>query len=81
MSNVVPLRARRAPETTAREAAAVVSDLVAIAEQLHDVGARTSALGRPQAETERSVQMLLDAVTAVERALDAITDGGDYTPF
>ncbi|ACA19659.1 hypothetical protein M446_5341 [Methylobacterium sp. 4-46] len=81
MSNVVPLRARTAPDVSAREVAAVVSDLVAIAEQLHDIGARTASLGRPRPETERSVQMLLDAVTSVERALDVITDGGDYAPF
>ncbi|MFE1601699.1 hypothetical protein [Methylobacterium sp. ID0610] len=81
MSNVIPLRVRPAPDVSARETAAVVSDLVAIAEQLHDIGARTATLGRPLTETERTVQMLLDAVTSVERALDAITDGGDYSPF
>ncbi|WP_298958555.1 hypothetical protein [uncultured Methylobacterium sp.] len=81
MSNVVPLRARPAPDAAARETASVVCDLVAIAEQLHDIGARSAGLGRPRLETERTVQLLLDAVTSVERALDTITDGGDYTPF
>jgi hypothetical protein len=81
MSNVVPLRKRPAPETAARATAAVVTDLVGIAEQLHDIGARAAALGRPRPETEHTVQMVLDAVTAIERALDLITDGGDYTPF
>ena len=40
-----------------------------------------AALGRPRTEAERTVQMVLDAVTSIERALDTITDGGDYTPF
>ncbi|GJD60153.1 hypothetical protein [Methylobacterium frigidaeris] len=82
MSNVVPLlRPRPAPDAAARATAAVVSDLVTIAEQLHDIGARAAALGRPRTEAERTVQMVLDAVTSIERALDTITDGGDFTPF
>ncbi|MBP1179467.1 hypothetical protein JOE48_001431 [Methylobacterium sp. PvR107] len=49
-------------------------------EQLEDVSARAAAMGRPALEVERTVQHLLDAVSAVERALDCIGEGEQSAP-
>lgn len=74
MSNVVPFRRPPAPETRSG-VVAVADDLFAILDQLQDLSARAALMGRPTREIERTVQNLLDAVTAVERALDCIGEG------
>jgi hypothetical protein len=86
VSNVVPLRPHAAETLAARHAGAratgaLVSDLVAVVAQLREAGAQAAGLPRPPIEIERTVQHILDAVTAVERALDTATDGGELTPF
>lgn len=81
MSNVLPFRPRQAVATLARcEVVAVAGDLLSLLEQLEDVSARASAMGRPTLEVERTVQHLLDAVSAVERALDCIGEGEQVAP-
>ncbi|WP_375408736.1 hypothetical protein [uncultured Methylobacterium sp.] len=74
MSNVVPFRRPEAPETRV-DVVAVADDLFALLDQLQDLSARAAQMGRPTREVERTVQNLLDAVTAVERALDCIGEG------
>lgn len=74
MSNVVPFRRPEAPETRG-DVVAVADDLFALLDQLQDLSARAAQMGRPTREVERTVQNLLDAVTAVERALDCIGEG------
>ena len=81
LSNVVPLRPRPPAAAGGRETASLVSDLVAVIAQLRDASARSAGLARPAIEVERTVQLLLDAVTAVESAVDVATDGGALTPF
>lgn len=74
MSNVVPFRRPEATETRG-DVVAVADDLFALLDQLQDLSARAAQMGRPTREVERTVQNLLDAVTAVERALDCIGEG------
>lgn len=81
MSNVLPFRPRPPVATLARcEVVAVAGDLLALLEQLEDVSARAAGMGRPTLEVERTVQNLLDAVSAVERALDCIGEGEQVAP-
>lgn len=85
-SNVVALKPRalaHAEEAAraGRATAAVVDELVALAGQLRDAGGNVATLGRPALEVERAVQLVLDAVTAVERAVDVVTDHGERFPF
>lgn len=81
MSNVLPFRPRPAVASLARcEVVAVAGDLLTLLEQLEDVSARASATGRPPIEVERTVQHLLDAISAVERALDCIGEGEQVAP-
>lgn len=81
MSNVVPFRPRPTVTRLARcEVVTVAGDLLALLEQLEDVSARAAAMGRPALEVERTVQHLLDAVSAVERALDCIGEGEQSAP-
>lgn len=78
MSNVVPfLRRPPAPPAVVTDVVAVADDLFALLEQLEAVSARAAGMGRPAREVERTVQNLLDAVTAVERALDCIGEGDE----
>ncbi|WP_342106740.1 hypothetical protein [Methylobacterium sp. SI9] len=81
MSNVLPFRPRANVARLARcEVVTVAGDLLALLDQLEDVGARAAAMGRPAREVERTVQHLMDAVSAVERALDCIGEGEQSTP-
>lgn len=78
MSNVVPFRRRQPIAQVARcEVVAVAGDLLDILEQLEDLSGRAAAMGRPPREVERTVQNILDAVTAVERALDCVGEGDE----
>lgn len=58
----------------------MAGDLLDILEQLEGLSARAAAMGRPAMEVERTVQNVLDAVSAVERALDCIGEGGEAAP-
>lgn len=81
MSNVLPFRPRASVAPLARcEVVTVAGDLLELLEQLEDVSARAAAMGRPAREVERTVQHLLDAVGAVERALDCIGEGEQSAP-
>lgn len=77
MSTVVPFRKPK-PATRLRaasDAAAVAGDLLGILEQLEGLVERAAAMDRPPIEVERSVQHLLEAIGAVERASDTIGEG------
>ena len=81
MSNVVPFRRRPPPAQLARcEVVAVAGDLLDILEQLEGLSARAAAMSRPALEVERTVRHVLDAVGAVERALDCIGEGDEAAP-
>ncbi len=81
MSNVVPFRRRPPPAQLARcEVVAVAGDLLDILEQLEGLSARAAAMSRPALEVERTVRHVLEAVGAVERALDCIGEGDEAAP-
>lgn len=81
MTNIVPFRPRPPVTRLARcEVVTVAGDLLGLLEQLEDVSARAAAMGRPALEVERTVQHLLDAISAVERALDCIGEGEQSAP-
>lgn len=81
MSNVVPFRRPISLASRAGcDVVAVADDLFAVLDQLQDIAARAALTGRPAIETERTVQHLLDAISAVERAVDCIGEGGAATP-
>ena len=62
------------------EVVSVAGDLLDVLERLEDLSARAAAMGRPPREVECTVQNLLDAVGAVERALDCIGEGEQSAP-
>ena len=81
MSNVLPFRPRRTAACLARrEVVTVAGDLLALLEQLEELRDRAAAMDRPALEVQRTVQNLRDAVSAVERALDCIGEGGQVAP-
>lgn len=81
MTNVLPFRPRSSVPRLARcEVVTVAGDLLDLLEQLEEVSARAAAMGRPAREVEQTVQNLLDAVSAVERALDCIGEGEQSAP-
>lgn len=78
MSNVVPFL-RRPPASPLRgcDVFSVADGLFAALEQLQTLSACAAMMERPRLEVERTVQNLLDAVDAVERALDCIGEGDE----
>ncbi|MBX9931707.1 MAG: hypothetical protein K2Y56_09250 [Methylobacterium sp.] len=74
MSNVLQFR-RPTPAVAETDVVAVADDLFGLLDQLQALSARAALMGRPTREVERTVQNLLDAVTAVERALDCLGEG------
>ena len=82
MSTVVPFRRPPAPATPARagcDVAAVAGDLLDVLDQLEGLVARAAGMDRPRIEVERSVQHLLDAISAVERASDTLGEGSSIS--
>lgn len=81
MTNVLPFRSRQTATRLARcEVVTVAGDLLVLLDQLEDVRIRAAAMGRPALEVKRTVENLLDAVSAVERALDCIGEGEQVAP-
>ncbi|WP_096487784.1 hypothetical protein [Methylorubrum populi] len=81
MSTIIPFR-RPAPATPVRtgcDVAAVAGDLLVVLDQLEGLVARAAHMDRPRIEVERSVQHLLDAISAVERASDTLGEGGSIS--
>ena len=80
MSNVVPFRKpARATPCAGCDVVTIADDLFEILDDLQDLMARTSSMDRPSIEVERTVQNLLDAIGAVERAVDCIGEGSGDT--
>ena len=78
MSNVVPFLRRSAPSPAEGcNVVSVADGLFSVLEELQSVSERAALMGRPRREVERTVQNLLDAVSAVERALDCIGEGDE----
>ena len=87
MTNVIPflVRAGISPAldaaSTARTTASVVADLVSMVEEIQGISERVLPLPYDARDVERTIQALLDAISAIEHATDVLTNHGERTPF
>ena len=83
MSNVVPFLARAGinAASTARTTASVATDLVSMVEEIRGLSERVLPLPYDAREVERTLQALLDAISAIEHATEVLTQHGERTPF
>ena len=85
MTNVIPLAPRlkqgRSTAVEAEERAALAADLIELIERVREATEHVAALSGPPREIQQTAQHLLDAGTALERAVDSLTEGGEWVPF
>jgi hypothetical protein len=86
MSNVIPFLARAGinpalDTAAARTTASVVADLVSVVAEIKQLSERVLPLTYDAREVERTIQALLDAISAIEHATDVLTQHGERTPF
>ncbi len=87
MSNVIPFLARAGlnpaldAASSARTTAAVVADLVSVVAEIKELSERVLPLPYDAREVERTLQALLDAISAIEHAADVLTQHGERTLF
>jgi hypothetical protein len=82
MTNVIPFAARAdAAVAIARTTVSVVADLVSTVEQIREISERVLPLPYDAREVERTIQALLDAISAIEHAIEVLTQHGQRTPF
>jgi hypothetical protein len=85
MSNVIPLAPRlkpgRSAHAEAEERAALAADLIDLIERVRDLTEHVAGLPGPPLQIQQTAQQLLDAGTALERAVDSLTEGGEWVPF
>ena len=87
MTNVVPSVSRAHADLTAGPAAAarattsVVADLVSVVAEIKESSARVLPLPNEPLEVERTLQALVDAISAIEHATEVLTCHGERTPF
>ena len=87
MTNVISFVARTDtrpvanPVATGRTTASVVADLVSVVAEIREISERVLPLPYEAREVERTIQALLDALSAVEHAGDVLTRHGEPTPF
>lgn len=86
MTNVISLQGRlnvnpRGPEDQDRARAAVVAELTELLERLRRSAEHAACLSGPTLQVQRSAQHILDAMTALERAADDLTNEGRWYPF
>ncbi|WP_230529907.1 hypothetical protein [Microvirga roseola] len=85
MTNVIPFapRMKQGPSTApeAEDRAALAADLIDLVERVREMTERAAALPGPSLQIEQTAQNLLDAGTALERAVEALTEDGEWVPF
>jgi hypothetical protein len=87
MTNVVPFVSRAQtgsgadPAAAARTTASVVADLASVVAQIRDISGRILPLPHEPLEVERTLQALMDAISAIEHATEVLTCHGERTPF
>ena len=69
------------PAAAARAMASVVADLMSVVAQIRDVSGRVLPLPHEPREVERTLQALMDAISAIEHATAVLTCHGERTPF
>lgn len=85
MSNVIPLAPRlkpgRSANADAEERAALAADLIELIERVRELTEHVADLPGSPMQIQQTAQQLLDAGTALERAVDSLTEGGEWVPF
>jgi hypothetical protein len=85
MSNVIPLAPRlkpgRSPAAEAEERASLAADLIELIDRVRELTEHVAGLPGPALQIQQTAQQLLDAGTALERAVDSLTEGGEWVPF
>jgi hypothetical protein len=87
MSNVIPFVVRAGinpaldAASPARTTTSVVADLVSMVEEIRGISERVLPLPYDAREVERTLQALLDAISAIEHATSVLTQHGERTPF
>ena len=84
MSNVIPLAPRLKqghPPAAEAERAALAADLIDLIERVRELTEHVAGLPGPPLQIQQTAQQLLDAGTAIERAVDSLTEGGEWVPF
>ena len=87
MTNVVPFVSRAQagwaadPAAAARTTASVVADLVSVVAEIRDISGCVLPLPYEPREVERTLQALVDAISAIEHATEVLTCHGERTPF
>jgi hypothetical protein len=85
MSNVIPLAPRlkqgRSPAGEVEERAALAAELIELIDRVKDLTEHVAGLPGPALQIQLTAQQLLDAGTALERAVDSLTEGGEWVPF
>ena len=87
MSNVIPFVVRAGinpaldAASRARTTTSVVADLVSMVEEIRGLSERVLPLPYDAREVERTIQALLDAISAIEHATSVLTQHGERTPF
>jgi hypothetical protein len=60
---------------------ALAADLIELIERVREATEHAVALAGPSLCVQQTAQHLLDASTALERAVDTLTEGGEWVPF
>jgi len=87
MTNVIPFVSRDYggpavdPVAAARATASVVADLVSMVAEIREISGRVLPLPNDAGEVERTLQALLDAISAIEHATDVLTQHGEPCRF
>lgn len=85
MSNIIPLAPRlkqaKASLSEVEERAALAADMIDLIERVRDLTEHVAALSGPSLRIQQTAQQLLDAGTALERAVESLTENGEWVPF
>lgn len=85
MSNVIPLTPRlkqvQSAPKDAEERAALAASLIDLIAQVREATEHVAGLPGPSLQVQQTAQQLLDAGTALERAVETLTEGGEWVPF
>lgn len=65
----------------AEERAELAADLIDLIERIREATEHVAGLPGPALTVQQTAQHLLDAGTALERALETVTEGGEWVPF
>jgi len=85
MSNIIPLAPRlkqaKASVSEVEERVALAADMIDLIERVRDLTEHVAALPGPSLRIQQTAQHLLDAGTALERAVESLTENGEWVPF